>query len=164
MEISEKEYAELLMQIETLKQKVNGINPKTSIVDLITEKPIACVAKTQDTYPEFKYNNSQLTDVWKRFLYIAKAIHSKSYNFYMDKTIYGGSYIRCVGNHEYPKKVTDMTKEEIQISVQMLDELIPIYNKYFKLTHPYVLYSDNKEGIYRKIYVEKNEEEQNTMY
>lgn len=162
MEISEKEYMDLLLQIEILKQKTQEIKPKKHIADLINEKPISYVMKTQDEYPDFHYSQNVSTDVWKHFFFIAKMIHSKSYKFQKDISCYGRPYIRCIGTHEYPKKVTDMTEEEIRISVQMLDELIPIYNKYFKLTHPYVLYSDNKEGIYRKIYIETVEETETT--
>ena len=35
----------------------------------------------------------------------------------------------------------------------MLNELIPIYNKYFQKTHETVLYSENNDGVYKQVNV-----------
>ena len=161
MEISEREYFELKEQVRALQEKVNGIEkPKRDFVSLVSELPINAVRNTVDDYPDFKYFRNT-TDAWRLFVQLAKIVHAESYKYYMSTT-YPGSYkpyIRTIGKHEAPKRITDMTDEQITVSIQMLNELIPIYNKYFKQMHEYVLYSDTNDGQYRKIYVEKEREE-----
>ena len=158
MEISEREYEELKQQIKILEEKINGVGkPKTTLADLVKEHPIAFVRNSVENYPDFYYSKHPDSDVWKYFLQIGKMVHAESWKFYMG-TAGCKPYIRSIGNHEYPKKISEMTEEQIAISVQMLNELIPIYNKYFKQTHQSVLYCDNTEGMFRRIYVEKIEE------
>lgn len=166
MEISEKEYAELKEQIRVLQEKVGGFEnkPTREIKSLVNELPISHVRNTDESYPDFGFSTLN-ADVWKTFTDLAKAIHAPSYKFYLGVAYADGlgtklkPYIRTTGDHNPPRKITDMTNEQIEISVSMLNELIPIYNKYFRMLHQEVLYCDNKEGVYRKIAVEKVEEE-----
>lgn len=166
MEISEREYQELKEQIRVLQEKVGGFEnkPTREIKSLVNELPISHVMNTDENYPNFEFSTLG-TDAWKTFTDLAKSIHAPSYKFYLG-TAYADfcgtrlkPYIRTLGNNNPPRKITDMTNEQINISVSMLNELIPIYNKYFKMLHQEVLYCDNKEGVYRKIAVEKVEEE-----
>ena len=62
-------------------------------------------------------------------------------------------YIRSYRCGEAPRKITEMSEEQIQVSVDMLNELIPIYNKYFQKTHETVLYSENNDGVYKQVNV-----------
>ena len=54
----------------------------------------------------------------------------------------------------------EMSEEQIQVSIDMLNELIPIYNKYFQKTHQTVFYSENKDGIYKPVQVFRVEDEE----
>ena len=74
----------------------------------------------------------------------------------MDKSGFGTSekpYIRSYRSGEAPRKITEMSEEQIQISIDMLNELIPIYNKYFQKTHETVLYSEKGNGVYERVNV-----------
>ncbi|WP_343846002.1 hypothetical protein, partial [Faecalicatena contorta] len=46
-----------------------------------------------------------------------------------------------------PKKVSDLTQEEVRISAEMLDKMISVYNEYMVRMHTHVLL----EGIDGKI-------------
>lgn len=158
MEISEREYFELKEQVRLLQEKVNGIKePKKELCNLVSELPIHYIHKSTNEYPDFKYTKDASSDAWKVFIQLAKILHTTSFKFVMDETRPGSRvpYIRCIGHHEIPKRITAMTNEQIAMSVQMLNEMIPIYNKYFMQTHEYVLYSNTNDGQYRRIYVEK---------
>lgn len=157
MEISEKEYYELKEQVRILQEKVGGLPKKTSsFAELVNEHPIEYVMNSVEDYPDFMYRR-HLSDTWKVFSCLAKMVHSSSYKFYMGTTgqHLPRPYIRTIGKNETPRKITDLTNEQLEISVQMLNELIPIYNRYFKQTHEYVLYTDSDDGQYRRIYIEK---------
>ena len=160
MEISVKEYYELKEQVRILQEKVNGkFKKQNSFADLVDELPIEYVMKSVDDFPEFKYIRNA-SDAWKVFTHLGRLIHAPSYNFYMSTANQYSTkpYIRCVGDNLAPRKIADLKDEQIKISVQMLNELIPIYDKYFKQTHQYVLYSESEDGTYRKIYVDKEQE------
>ena len=162
MEISEKEYFELKEQVRILQEKVLGIDkPQKSLSNLVSELPINFVRNSTNEYPDFIYEKSAQADAWKLLTQIAKLIHSQSWKFYMSTAspLTSIPYIRTLGNRDAPRRIADMTNEQIEISVSMLNEIIPIYNKYFRMLHQEVLYCDNKEGVYRKIAVEKVEEE-----
>ena len=158
MEITHEEYLELKNTIKLLEEKLNAApRQKNEISKMVSELPISNIFKTVDNFPDFEYSYSCSSEAWKDFLNLARRIHAPTRKFYMDET-YSGSgkpYIRSVGDRLPPKKIADMTDAQIDISVQMLNELIPIYNKYFKKTHEFVLYSDREDGQYRRIYVEK---------
>lgn len=57
-------------------------------------------------------------------------------------------YIRSTDRKNAPRKISDLTPEQVALSVQMLDEMIPIYNRYFKMTHQRVLYDPTGRGDY----------------
>lgn len=158
MEITQEEYLELKQTIRMLEEKLNAApRQKNEISKMVSELPIWGVFKTSDNFPIFEYSMSCSSDAWKDFLNLARRIHAPSYKFFMDETHSGSGkpYIRSFGDRLPPRKISDMTDAQIELSVQMLNELIPIYNKYFKTTHEFVLYSDREDGQYRKIYVDK---------
>lgn len=158
MEISEKEYFELKEQVRILQEKIGSIEkPKGDFSSIVAEMPITFVRNSVEDYPDFEYVKG-VGNAWNAFIQLAKIIHTPSWKFYMDSA--GGKYdknpyIRTIGNHQTPRKIANLTNEQILLSVQMLNEMIPIFNKYFKQTHEFVLYSDRGDGQYRKIYVER---------
>lgn len=158
MEISEREYFELKEQVRLLQEKVNGINkPRGDLASQVSELPINYISNNVNDYPDFKYFKSVGNDAWRVFIQLAKILHTTSCKFHMEESSVrrGEPYIRSIGHHVTPKRITEMTDDQIAVSIQMLNELIPIYNKYFMQTHEYVLYSDTNDGQYRRIYVEK---------
>lgn len=163
MEISEKEYYELKEQIQRLQLRVEGINtPPKDLRSRVEEHPINHVRNVVNDAPIFDYSSQFTGDAWVLFVRLAKIIHRPSDKFYMDTTRargYGEPYIRSYRSGDAPRKITEMSEEQVQISVEMLNELIPIYNKYFRMTHQTVLYSDEGNGIYRHVNVCQPDEE-----
>lgn len=163
MEISEKEYLELKEQVRQLQLKVEGVSsPPKDFRSRVLETPISSVRNVKDGEPIFDYIRSASDDAWIAFVKLAKVIHNPSDKFYMDKARYGAyekPYIRSYRCGDSPRKITEMSEEQIQTSINMLNELIPIYNKYFRKTHETVLYSENNDGIYRRVNVFQLEED-----
>ena len=159
MEISEKEYLELKEQVRQLQLKVEGVSsPPKDLHSRVSETPISHVRNVKDDTPVFDYLHLASDDAWIAFVKLAKVIHKPSDKFYMDKANIGFGtgerpYIRSYRCGETPRKITEMSEEQIQVSVDMLNELIPIYNKYFQKTHETVLYSENNDGVYKQVNV-----------
>lgn len=166
MEISEKEYLELKEQIRRLQSKVDGIsNPPKDLRSRVSETPISHVRNVKCDEPIFDYAYSSCEASWVEFVKLAKLLHRPSDNFYMDSAFdcHGQDrkpYIRSYRTGEALKKITEMSEEQIQVSIDMLNELIPIYNKYFRKTHQTVFYSENKDGIYKPVQVFRVEDEE----
>lgn len=157
MEISEKEYLELKEQVRQLQLKVEGVSsPPKDLRSRVADTPISHVRNVEEGKPVFDYMHSSSDDSWIAFIKLAKLIHKPSDRFYMDKSGFGTSekpYIRSYRSGEAPRKITEMSEEQIQISIDMLNELIPIYNKYFQKTHETVLYSEKGNGVYERVNV-----------
>lgn len=162
MEISEKEYFELKEQVRQLQCKVDGINkPPKDLRSRVVETPINEVRNVEEGTPVFDYRHWPGDEAWVVFIKLAKLIHKPSNRFYMDLAYSYGKpepYIRSYRCGDTPRKITDMSEEQVQISIDMLNEMIPIYNKYFKKTHETVLYSESKDGIYKPVNVFRVEE------
>lgn len=152
MEIDEKEYYELQMQVRCLQSQVGSMKmPKqTTMKDLVNEQVISRVWNLAEDKPIFGYRYFN-SDAWTQMLALAKMIHEPSSSFYMDRTISGcfsRPYIRSIFPKNRPRKISDLTPEELNVSVQMLNEIIPIYNKYFKRMHQRVIYDRTGKGDY----------------
>lgn len=165
MEISEREYYELKDQIRQLQYKVEGTSsPPKDLRSRVADTPISHVRNVKEDAPIFDYMHASSDDAWIAFVKLAKMIHKPSDKFYMGTAVAYGSirnaepYIRSYRNGEAPRKITEMSEEQVQISVDMLNELIPIYNKYFQKIHETVLYSENNDGIYKSVNVFRVEE------
>ena len=48
-------------------------------------------------------------------------------------------YMNWFGDTKPPKTIEELTEEQLAASVAMLDEMIEIYNRYYKKIHPSVL-------------------------
>lgn len=152
MEISEKEYNNLKFQISTLQNTINSLQamPRKNIKDMLKEQVIDGVTNIDNSKPIFGYRRLQ-SEAWNYFLQIAKVIHEPSKLFYMGTAMCEIPYIRSDFNRSSPKKIKDLSPEQAAISVQMLDEIIPIYNRYFKLLHSKVMYDPTGKGDYELI-------------
>lgn len=161
MEISEKEYYELKMQINNLQSTVNELqNPTrkiTTIKDMLYEQVISGVHNLEEAKPLFGYRYNVNCDAWTMALLpLAKMLHDPSPLFYMDSAAadFRGytkkPYIRMNLKNRV-RKITDLTLEQIELSVQMMNEIVPIYNRYFKMTHQRVLYDPTGRGDYESV-------------
>lgn len=158
MEISEMEYYQLKMQVQNLQEQVASIKePKrTNLVSAMNEGVISKVTNIVDGKPVFGYVTSCNSDVWPLMLQMAKSVHDPSDLFYMDRScVYPHlhrPYIRCIFQKSGKvRKILDLTECQFELSAQMLNEIIPIYNRYFKLTHQRVLYDPTGKGDYQSI-------------
>ncbi|WP_124067415.1 hypothetical protein [Clostridium sp. E02] len=158
MEISNEDYYALKTQVSTLQTQVNLMQaPKktTKLRDLLKEQVISRVTNLDNAKPIFGYSDFN-SDAWNQaFLLLAKIIHEPSNLFYMDTACNGPyrarPYIRSLDKRGRLKKVSDLTPEQLEVSVQMLDELIPIYNRYFKMLHQKVMFDPTGRGDYEPI-------------
>lgn len=154
MEISEKEYYELKAQVRQLEEKVNEIKnkPIKDFASVVSELPISHVTIIDHRIPMFDYWKRTGCEAWNIMIRLAKLLHTSSARFYMDEAYdWGGSkepYIRLNDTGDAPRRISEMTEEQINASVQMLNEIIPIYNKYFKQMHRKVLYDPTGKGDY----------------
>lgn len=153
MEISEKEYNELKLQIASLQNTVNDLQnpPKRNIKTMLKEQVIDGVHNMNDEKPVFGYSRFD-SEVWKYLLEIGKAVHKPSRTFYMGTALHNRPYIRCDDIKKgIPQKVKDLSQEQMEISVRMLDEIVPIYNRYYKMLHQKVMYDPTGKGDYELI-------------
>lgn len=159
MEISEIEYLEMKNQIEQLRAKVDALGGNKSIREMVETLPYEYVKNTEDDAPIFSPVDNQ-GDAWAIFLKLAKLLHTQDYKFYMSCTPnYGESkpYIRSMGNHVVPARISQLDSGQVALSVQMLNELIPVYNKFFSKAHDAVLYKPNSASEFQAVKVDYQE-------
>lgn len=152
MEITREEYLELVNKIDSLQATLNSATTTchTSFMsNMVKEMPIEGITPVDEyrRYPIFKFNKNRPSDTWKAFRDLARYLHIETPVFYDDAKIgYGRqeiSYMREVQLHRKPPTTKQMTPEQKEISVQMLNEMIPIFNKYYKTLHSEVLYNSH---------------------
>lgn len=156
MEISEREYYQLREQVQTLQGKVESMSAskRTNLLGAMNEAVISSVQNITAGKPIFGYSRFNNNDVWPLLLQMAKAIHEPSNVFYMSTACPNGyphPYIRSTAGARKPRKLTDLSESQFDLSAQMLNEMIPIYNRYFKFTHQRVLYDATGRGDYQSI-------------
>lgn len=152
MEISITEYNALMFQISTLQKTVDALQklPPKNIKNMLKEQVIDRVTNLDDSRPIFGYGEGQ-AEAWNYFLQIAKVIHTPSKLFYLGTACGDRPYIRCESTRNSPKRIKELTAEQVAMSVQMLNEITPIYNRYFKLLHSKVMYDPTGKGDYELI-------------
>lgn len=141
MEISELEYLQMKEQIAKLKDKIDSIGGVRSIRDMVKCLPYEYIKNMEDDIPIFVPVDCG-GDAWNTFLRLAKILHTQDWRFFMDSRVgrCDMPFIRTIGNHSTPTRISQLSSEQILLSVQMLNELIPIYNKYFQKSHESILY------------------------
>lgn len=161
MEISEKEYYELKERVSTLQSTVDSLQKPKRITELrsyLNEKVISEVVNLHKEKPIFGYVSYPHAEAWDRALLpLAKMVHRPSRPFYMSthyiypQNIHIRRSIDSIRGNDKLPNITDLTPEQVNISIQMLNEIIPIYNRYFKLMHQKVLYDPTGKGNYEPI-------------
>ena len=145
MEISYKEYRDLKRRIEELEREQAKVKvlPMKRWAYQVNELPIETIRQSGNicSVPFFRYSQ-EARETWEVFLKLAKHVH-KIVTPYEESPIQG--WTRKTSD-TFPRKCEDLTYEERKLSIEMLNELIPIYNKYFKLAHPEIciIYRDEK--------------------
>lgn len=152
-------------ELMELKKQAEEINKR--IAELTAPKSIACRCKVKPYgLPYFLDNDARNpvvftdrhydTDAWAHFLALGKMIHAENgvfktrgmswrrVPFYVDEL--GGNV---------PKKVSDLTQEEVRISAEMLEKMISIYNEYMVRMHTCVTL--DCEGILTEVPVQHPE-------
>lgn len=153
MEISYEEYRDLKRRIEELEreQAKAKVLPMKRWAYQVNELPIATIRISEKigSIPFFRYSQ-EARETWEIFLKLAKHVN-KRITPYEEAKIYGHGEVyhydwRKKSFDEVSRKCEDLTYEEQRLSIEMLNELIPIYNKYFKLAHPEIciIYRDQK--------------------
>ena len=147
IEIDKSEYLAMKNKLLALEEKINKIENATyrinSLKQMVNESPIESVMNAHDQVPIFKYSTLG-NDTWNCFLTLGKLLHRENYKFYMDTCgsgPYRRPYIRSNGKETIPM-VKNLDDNQKRISAEMLNELIPIYNKYYKMMHEQVLYRE----------------------
>ncbi|MEG2489420.1 hypothetical protein, partial [Anaerorhabdus sp.] len=112
---------------------------KTSLKNYINNEPISGV-KTDECLGIFAYSRHN-SIAWELFIKLTKELVREIPEITERKTKYRNSkygYFEHNGIYEKQKLISNFTDEEFRISVDMLNEMTVIYNKYYKELHPTV--------------------------
>ena len=144
--VPSEELEELKRQAEEINRKIKELSAPKQIAPYVTARPLSHPRNLKDGDPIFGYTQWVDQDVWNAFIKLAKAVHTKSPQFYMSTAWAGNNrpYIRCT-RAETPKTIEQLSVEQVKISAQMLDEMIEVYNRYFSMLHEQVVY-DPRDG------------------
>lgn len=146
VEVSSEELEELKRQAEEINRRIKELSAPKQIAPYVLERPLSHPRNLRDDEPVFGYIDYVDQDAWNAFIKLAKTVHTKSPQFYMDSSIHRGGclYIRnTVG--ETPRTINQLSLEQIRVSAEMLNEMIAIYNRYFVMLHKHVVY-DPRDG------------------
>lgn len=139
MEITREEYLALTKRIEELEKEraLSKLFTYKSWAYAVNELPIENI-RTIDSHNDAiqLYYSKEARDTWLLFSKIAKFIHAPHFDFRAEYQSYNGFYWRQCSKKNPPTRYMDLTDEQKQLSLEMLNELIPIYNKYYKMAHP----------------------------
>lgn len=152
MEISRSEYLALTRRIEELekRQRSIGLPHDRGWAYAVDELPIETVRMHGCRPAELRlYYAKEARDAWAAFTKLAKCIHHRDPVITKTRDCFGEAVYRdiWVGTTN-PKKYADLTDEQKELSLAMLNELIPIYNKYFKAAHPHVAVNRHSEEMF----------------
>lgn len=148
--VRREELEELKKQAEEINRRIKELSAPKHLAPYVSEKPLSHPRNLKDDIPIFGFTNYVDQDAWNSFLNLAKTVHTKSPQFYMDVAfdLYSRShkrpYIRSTRDAK-PRYIEQMTMEQIRISAEMLNEMIAVYNRYYVMLHSHVMY-DPKDG------------------
>lgn len=123
---------ELEMQVESLSVELDCVKkelvkrPMNSyLARMVKEMPISYI---RNNHGKIRYEGSA-NGSWTHFLALAKLIHQDAF---FEKRRHDG----FVTTKMKMPKLTELSTDELTESVDMLNEMIPIFNKYFRKNHP----------------------------
>lgn len=148
-EVNYEEYLALERRVEELeKRQTEATRLAFSWAYAVTELPIRGMYLKDDanqTKPLPVYRRGS-TDAWQAFTKLAKLIHGTA-EFHLSHSKVYDTYRWYRTTTDAPKNQADLTYEQKVLSLEMLNELIPIYNKYYKKANPYVKLSYDPTGV-----------------
>ena len=152
-------------ELMELKKQAEEINKR--IAELTAPKNIAYRCKVKPYgLPRFLDNDARNPvvftdrhydmDAWAHFLALGKMIHAKNGVFKTRGLNWRRDpfYVDEFGKAA-PKKVSELTQEEAQVSAEMMDKMISIYNEYMVRMHTCVTL--DCEGILTEVPVQHPE-------
>jgi hypothetical protein len=154
MEITREEYLELVNKIDALQASLSEVKePVGHIGSMVVEKPIYGIdtigpdGNVSD--PSFKFVSGIYGEPWNIFRELAKRLHSNYSDFYIHEYEDRWGKRRGVRQRKRTKllQTTEMTSEQKEIAADMLNEMVPIWNRYFKLVNSHVLYEPPNTSI-----------------
>lgn len=160
MEITQEEYLELQNKLAELQKQVNDMTkkPRNTFAGLVAEMPIdrITIDNYKDRRTEVAEYDSTSGDAWLLFVKLAKLIHQKEYYYIAERAIGPcKGWLRQHGKREVPTRIDQLSIEQLKTSINMLDEMVAIYNKYFKSIHTgvYVNNLHDEPGKFRFVEV-----------
>lgn len=132
---------ELKRQAEEINRKIRELSRPKQLAPYVKEKPFDVPRNLKNDEPVFGFQPPLNSEAWLSFMKLAKLIHTKTPQFYMSTAWPGNNrpYIRST-HASVPRTIDQLTREQIQISANMLDEMIAIYNRYMVMLHEKVIY------------------------
>ena len=161
MEVNYEEYQALKRRVEELEraQTARETPMAAGWSYVVTEQPINSVAlvdRCSMDEPSVCYQRGT-RDAWKLLTGLAKMLHRKD-------TFHFRRYHCANGNHYWERKMHDaprtyaaLTYEEKLLSLEMLNELVPIFNKYYKIAHPEASFYDSTGKVFSLQVIDENE-------
>lgn len=135
MEISLQDYCDLQRKVSELQDQVDSLTKAgrtLTLADLVAELPIYGVA-FDGSSPHYRTGVS--SPQWNAFILLAKKLHTSTPQFTQRRYTCNGSSYFDKSREIEPKRIADLTPDQVDLSVAMLNELIPIYNKYYEACH-----------------------------
>jgi len=153
--MNEEEYIktkEQLLKLQAVVAKYEGMTH--DLASYVDEEPICHITVDDRNLMNiedatYSYRKWKSDTPWKVFSTLAKFLHRTDGTYYMS-TSYPRSntpYIRERGDHLVPRKYSEMTREQLLISGEMVSEMIRIWNKYYMRVHKSVFYED-RNGLH----------------
>ena len=144
--ITDEQLQELMKKADELNAFIKEMTRKNRLVDYAKLRPLSTPRNMQDGVPVFGYCGLYNQEAWNCFCNLAKLLHEENSEFYMSTTFprSGVKYIRSTYTQR-KSRFDNLTNKQMQLSGQMVDEMIAIFNKYFIATHKNVIY-DPKDG------------------
>lgn len=136
MNIDEKEYLELKQRVEELEAKLAEPPCRRTLAGMVGRYPISridCVNEYLEI-PLVVYHR-QFGDVWHLFLMAARHLHHEKNEFRQEACRRGARWSRQYPVGKAPL-FNDLSYEEQKLSADMVNEMIDVWDKYYKLAHP----------------------------
>lgn len=143
-EVPVNELEELKRQAAEIQRRIELLTPPTSIAGFCKSYPynLPCFLN-HDARNPVTFGKPVCSDVWKHFLALGKAIHAKNGVFIQRGKRYPYSPFFVDENKKIiPTKVCELSREEVEISAEMIDRMIEIYNEYMVRLHTHVTFRD----------------------
>lgn len=139
-------------EIESIKKKIeelNGIIEKATRRKVLTDysnlRPLGYINVEEKTLT-FSFSKRYDTETWNCFRQLAKLLHTKTGGFYNYRSVYGRKQIskNCDKKIKY---LEELTPEQLEISAEMIDRMVKIYNEYYYMLHSSVFYRNENGEI-----------------